>query len=172
MSGAVDVLRFLLSFAFVIALMWGAARIMRKQVAGRGTGALEVLARQAVGRGSAVAVVRVGEQALVVGITEQHVSLLAETDLALVESLNSAPAPAAQVAATPRGGGRRRRGATGAPSVQGTQASSVGESDTDTTPTGKTIPGTGTTALHGSILAPSTWRQAVDVLRERTVRKG
>uniref|UniRef100_UPI001E3BA8FE hypothetical protein n=1 Tax=Cellulomonas hominis TaxID=156981 RepID=UPI001E3BA8FE len=26
-------------------------------------------------------------------------------------------------------------------------------------------------ALHGSVLAPSTWKQAVAVLRERTVRR-
>jgi len=26
-------------------------------------------------------------------------------------------------------------------------------------------------ALHGSVLAPSTWRQAVAALRERTVRR-
>ncbi len=48
MTDAGDVLRFLLSFGFVLALMWGAARVMRKQVGGRGTGALEVLARQPV----------------------------------------------------------------------------------------------------------------------------
>ncbi len=160
MSGAVDVLRFLLSFAFVIALMWGAARYMRKQVAGRGTGALEVLSRQAVGRGSAVAVVRVGEQALVVGITEQQVSLLAETDLAIVESLTAAPTLAAPPAVAPRGAGRRRRGA--APALDSSRPATTDETAT----------ADGTTALHGSILAPSTWRQAVDVLRERTVRKG
>ncbi|MDP9417610.1 MAG: flagellar biosynthetic protein FliO, partial [Actinomycetota bacterium] len=89
MTDAGDVLRFLLSFGFVLALMWGAARVMRKQVGGRGTGALEVLARQPVGRGSSVAVVRVGDQALVVGVTEQRVSLLGEADPGLVESLRT-----------------------------------------------------------------------------------
>ncbi|MDP9394567.1 MAG: flagellar biosynthetic protein FliO, partial [Actinomycetota bacterium] len=106
-------LRLVLSLGFVIGLMWVAARIVRGQVAGRGGGALEVLARQQLGRGSSVAVLRVADQALVVGITESRVTLLGEADLQAVEALVPvADKPAAAAAgAAERPGGRRRRGA-------------------------------------------------------------
>ena len=40
---------------------------------------IEVLARQTLGRGSSIAIVRAGERALVLGVTDQRVTLLAET---------------------------------------------------------------------------------------------
>ncbi len=150
MSDGGDVLRFVLSFVFVIALMWAVARMMRKQVTGRSTGALEVIARQGIARGSAVAVVRVGDRALVVGVTEQRVSLLGEADSALVEELRTRPA----AAETGSKQGRRRR-----------RADIPSQRRRETAPDA-------VTALHGSILSVSTWRQAVDVMRERTVRNG
>ena len=41
----------------------------------------EVLSRQALSRAASVVVVRVGEKALVLGVTEQQVNLIAETEL-------------------------------------------------------------------------------------------
>ena len=87
-------LRVGLSFTVVLGLMWLAARAFRGTLGGRGDGALEVVARQQLGRGASVAVVRVADRALVVGVTEHSVTVLGEplTDLtALV------PAPAGRV---------------------------------------------------------------------------
>lgn len=87
MSGVpLDLLRVLGSLAVVLLLMWAAARVLRRTATGRATGALEVLARQPLSRTASLAVVRVGERALVVGIADQRVSLLTETDLASVRA--------------------------------------------------------------------------------------
>jgi flagellar protein FliO/FliZ len=70
----------------VLLLMWGLARVVRKPLGLRGNDALAVLGSQQVGRGAAVAVVRVADKALVLGITETQVSLLAEHDLEAFET--------------------------------------------------------------------------------------
>jgi flagellar protein FliO/FliZ len=71
------------SFTVVLGLMWAAARVLRGKYGDRGAGTLEVLARQQVGRSATVTVVRVGDRALVLGVTEQGVTLLGDpiTDL-------------------------------------------------------------------------------------------
>ena len=53
---------------------------------GAAAGALSVLARQPLTRGASVAVVRVGERALVLGVTDQNVTLLAEAEPAAIEA--------------------------------------------------------------------------------------
>jgi flagellar protein FliO/FliZ len=80
------VLRVGLSLLLVLGLMWGAARLVRRPFARRGGGVLTVLARQQLSRGSAVAVLRVHDRALVLGVTDQQVTLLGETDLDAVEA--------------------------------------------------------------------------------------
>lgn len=82
-SGIVAVLRLLVSLGVVLTLIVVLARWAMKRGVGRvgGPGAgldVEVLARRGLGRGSAVQVVRVGEQVLVLGVTDQHVTLLRE----------------------------------------------------------------------------------------------
>jgi flagellar protein FliO/FliZ len=79
-------LRIFFSLAVVLLLMWGLARVARRPLSGRGGGALAVLARQPLTRGAAVAVVRVGERAYVVGVTDQNVTLLAEADPDAIEA--------------------------------------------------------------------------------------
>jgi flagellar protein FliO/FliZ len=79
------VLRIGFSLLVVFGLMWGLAKLVRRPLGHRGTGALAVLNRQQLGRGSAVAVVQVAGRALVLGVTDQHVSLLGETELGAFE---------------------------------------------------------------------------------------
>jgi flagellar protein FliO/FliZ len=75
-------LRIGFSLLIVFGLMWGLARVIRRPLGGHHrTGALSVLNRQQLSRGSAVAVVRVADRALVLGVTDQQVSLLGETEL-------------------------------------------------------------------------------------------
>lgn len=77
------VLRIGFSLLIVFGLMWGLAKLARRPLnARRGTGALAVLGRQQLSRGTSVAVIQVADRALVVGVTEQQISLLGETDLA------------------------------------------------------------------------------------------
>ena len=75
------VLRIGFSLLVVLVLMWALARVVRRPLGGRGTGALAVLNRQQLSRNAAVAVVRVGGRALILGVTDQQVSLLGEADV-------------------------------------------------------------------------------------------
>jgi flagellar protein FliO/FliZ len=81
------VLRIGFSLLIVFGLMWALARVARRPLSGRrGPGSLAVLHRQQLSRGSSVAVVQVAGRALVLGVTDQQVSLLGETDLAAFQS--------------------------------------------------------------------------------------
>jgi flagellar protein FliO/FliZ len=125
------VLRVGLSLLVVLGLMWGAARLVRRPFARRGGGVLAVLARQQLSRGSAVTVLRVHDRALVLGVTDQQVTLLAETDLDAIET---------EIRLTRR------------------------------TPVTVTVDGAAG-PLAGSALSRRTWSQALEELRDRTVRK-
>jgi flagellar protein FliO/FliZ len=95
-------LRIACSLAVVFALLWGLARLARRPLAGRGGGAVRVLARQQLTRGSAVAVVRVADRALVLGVTDAGVSLLADADPALFEPDAAATSPKLPSPAAPK----------------------------------------------------------------------
>jgi flagellar protein FliO/FliZ len=77
--------RIIFSLLVVFGLLWGLAKLARRPLSGRGAGVLQVVARQQLTRGSAVAVVKVADRALVLGVTEQGVTLLADADPALFE---------------------------------------------------------------------------------------
>lgn len=79
--------RLLLSLGVVIGLMWVAANVMRKRgftgVAGRGAARgpqLELVARRPLGRNASIAVVRVGDRSIVVGVTDHQVTNLGDID--------------------------------------------------------------------------------------------
>src|ERR1044072_9058314 len=83
--------RVVVSLGVVLAVMAGAAAVLRrsgvvgtmpagKRGLSRSRPALEVIARHGLSRGSSVAVVRLGDRALVLGVTEHNVSLLTEVD--------------------------------------------------------------------------------------------
>jgi flagellar biosynthetic protein FliO len=79
--------RLIFSLAIVIGLMWVAANVLRKRgftgVASRRVARgpqIELIARRPLGRNSSVAVVRVGERSLVLGVTEHQVTNLGEVE--------------------------------------------------------------------------------------------
>ena len=74
------VVRLVLSLAFIAAVLWFAARVAQKRGIGQGNGLIEVVSRQRMGRASSVSVIRIADRVLVVGATEEHVTLLAEVD--------------------------------------------------------------------------------------------
>ena len=56
---------------------------------GKGGGVqVELLARRTLGKNASIAVVRVGEQSLVVGVTEHSVTKLGDADLAEIELMD------------------------------------------------------------------------------------
>jgi flagellar protein FliO/FliZ len=74
------VVRLVCSLALVLGLMLLIARFAGRRFAGRAGAAIQVLHRQPISRGSSVAVVTVGTRILVLGSTEQQVTLLTELE--------------------------------------------------------------------------------------------
>jgi len=66
----VIVVRVTVALLVVLGLMWTIARVARRPMARRGGGALTVLARQRLGRSASVTVLPIGDQALVLGVTD------------------------------------------------------------------------------------------------------
>ena len=94
-------LRLVFSLGIVLALMAFTGRALRNRQLGGGSGGrrnparIEVLGRQTLGRNVGVAVVRVADRAMLVGVTEGSVRLL--TDL----PLESFPEPDVETPTTP-----------------------------------------------------------------------
>jgi len=156
--------RLLLALCFVLGLMWVIARWVRGRNGGRrNAAAMTVLARQQLSRNSAIAVVKVLDQALIIGVTDGQVSKLGDTDLAQFEAESAAAQrpPLRLVAA--------KRPPTDEDAFESPQALAAGGS---ARVPGGSARGAGGSALAGSALSLGTWRQAIDVLRERTVRRG
>jgi flagellar protein FliO/FliZ len=87
-------LRIGFSLFVILGMMWLLARLIRRPL-GRGHGQLVVLNRQQLTRSAAVAVVRVADRAMILGVTEQQVSFLGEADIADFEHIPEHRAPAA-----------------------------------------------------------------------------
>lgn len=138
------IIRLVLSLAFIAVVLLFAARVAQKRGLGQGNGLIEVVARQRMGRTSTVNVVRIGDVVLVVGATEEQVTLLAEVDSGTVDAAL-----------------RERR----APVV-------VGAADTAPASGSSALAARSTTpALAGSVFDRNGWGMLVNQLRERTVRK-
>jgi flagellar protein FliO/FliZ len=154
-----SLLRVVVSLGLVLALLWVAARTLQKgRTRASGGVDVDVLARVPLAQKSALAVVRLGDQALVLGVTESRVALLTQTpvDALTVESLaESLTVPAAERIAVrpadvrspqpvPAGRVAARRSARRGPT---------------------------SSALAGSALSPQTWSKALTAVRELTVRQ-
>jgi flagellar protein FliO/FliZ len=133
-------IRIVFSLLIVFGLLWGLAKLARRPLAGR-SGALTVIARQQLSRSASVAVVRVADRALVLGVSDSGVSLLADADADLFAF------------AEPEKGVRRtplQLHAGDGPVMPGSATSSV---------------------MSGSVLSPDTWRQAARTLRDSWQRR-
>jgi flagellar protein FliO/FliZ len=179
------VIRIGFSLLVVLAIMWLLAKATRKRVGGRHAGALSVLSRQSLSRGASVAVVRVVDRALVLGITENQVTLLGETDLAALVQEQDAPE---RRDAVPLPSGERvdvtdtlpasvnaasfNAASVNAASVKPKRGMPAqGRFTAGQLKLGRNVrPPAGGGALDGSLLSGQTWRSALDFLRERTVR--
>jgi flagellar protein FliO/FliZ len=135
------IIRLVLSLVFIGAVLLFAARVAKKRGLGQGNGLIEVIARQRMGRTSTVNVVRIADLVLVVGATEEQVTLLAEVDSDAVDAaLNERRAPMRIAAA-----------------------------ETDEAPAVAARSSSG--ALAGSVFDRNGWGSFVTELRERTVRR-
>ena len=133
----------LLALALVIGVLWLLARLARKPMHRRGGDGLTVLTRTQLTRGACVAVVRVDGRALVLGVTDNGVTLLREADAALF-------APTATTHRTP------------------IDLDSTLEAELDDLVDRSGSPVAAGPGLAGSVLSPATWRQAAAALRSRS----
>jgi flagellar protein FliO/FliZ len=156
--------RMLVSLAAVLGVIWVIARRARKGPRAANGRTLEVLERAALSKGSSVAVVRVGDQALVLGVADSGVSVLGETDLDAALANKTAPKGrlAARAAhAAPAGFGRT------AP-VAAPVAAAVVTPEVAAAVQAAPRPAAG--PLAGSVVSPQTWRQTLESLRDLTAR--
>jgi flagellar protein FliO/FliZ len=140
------IIRLILSLGFIAVVLLWAARLAKKKGLGQGNGLIEIVARQRMGRSSTVNVVRIADVVLVIGATEEQITLLAEVDSEVVDSalaVRRVPAP-------------RSTGDGVAP------AGVVGPTRAARTSSG---------ALAGSVFDVAGWGSFMHQLRERTVRK-
>ncbi|MCF6744783.1 flagellar protein flio [Blastococcus sp. KM273128] len=138
------IIRLFLSLALIGGVLWFAARLAKKKGLGQGNGVIQVVARQRLGRASTVNVVRVADVVLVIGATEEQVTLLAEVDGEAVDAALAERSPA-----RPRPAGEASDGTPAVPAAR-------------PAPDG---------VLAGSVLDRNSWGTLVDELRERTVRR-
>jgi flagellar protein FliO/FliZ len=137
------IIRLILSLAFIAAVLLFAARLAKKRGLGQGNGLIEIVARQRMGRSSTLNVVRIADVVLVVGATEEQVTLLAEVDAEAVD--------AALAERRPTRPGAVESDAPGSRPVVAAR--------------------TGSGALAGSVFDKDGWGTLVHQLRERTVRR-
>jgi flagellar protein FliO/FliZ len=137
------IIRLILSLAFIGVVLFYAARLAKKRGLGQGNGVIEVVARQRMGRTSTVNVVRIGDVVLVVGATEEQVTLLAEIDAETVEdALSERRVPVR-----------------------------IGAAEADPAAGPALVARQGSGALAGSVFDRNGWGSLVHQLRERTVRR-
>jgi flagellar protein FliO/FliZ len=140
------IIRLILSLGFIAVVLLSAARLAKKKGLGQGNGVIEVVARQRMGRSSTVNVVRIADVVLVIGATEENITLLAEVDS---ETVDAALAQRRVPAPRPAEAGAAATGAV-APAL---------------------VARTSSGALAGSVFDRAGWGSFVRELRERTVRK-
>jgi flagellar protein FliO/FliZ len=136
------IIRLILSLVFIGVVLFYAARLAKKRGLGQGNGLIEVVARQRMGRTSTVNVVRIADVVLVVGATEEQVTLLAEIDAETVELALSERRVPVRIGAA--------QSVEPGPALVARQSSG---------------------ALAGSVFDKNGWGTFVHQLRERTVRR-
>ena len=139
------IIRLILSLAFIGGVLFFAARVAKKRGLGQGNGLIEVVARQRMGRTSSVNVVRIADVVLVVGATEEQVTLLAEVDVEAIELALQQRRPPLRL------------------QTAGDDAGTAGAA----APAARVPSG----ALAGSVFDRNGWGTFVHQLRERTVRR-
>jgi flagellar biosynthetic protein FliO len=167
----------MLALGVVLAIMWLIAKWLRKPLTGKSDQVLSVLARQQLSRGASVAVIKVADRALVLGVTEQGVRLLSETDLSLIED------SLAVLEAAPSRRGRRSAGTDW--DAELALATAEDEPSTDVAETAERVSHRAAKPaararpavparkgpLDGSVLSPAMWKQLMQGARDLTVRK-
>ncbi|MBC7551340.1 MAG: flagellar biosynthetic protein FliO [Cellulomonas sp.] len=177
MTTALVGLRVVLALACVLGLIWFAGRRLSGTPGLRKPRSvpLTVIGRQSLGKGAGIALVEVAGRVLLLGVGEQGVRVLTEIDLPPVaEPVVAVPstdlAELHPLLAADRALVLREeldlQSLSADPAVMTDPAVLARLAGLAATSSAR-----GTSALHGSILSRDTWRRAVDVVQQRTVRR-
>ena len=162
MSSAADLVaaaRTIGALIVVLAIAYGLARLARRSTSASMARGVRVVDRLALTRDASLAVVQVAGRGLVLGITSQSVSVLTEIEpTLLLQHYRTAahPAPVHPMTATP--------GVADLPAAQPLTERRVDDARARPAPKGKS-------KSNGSVLDPATWGQAVNAMRDLTVRR-
>ena len=174
------VLRVIVSLAIVMALIWALARV-RKRVSPKGASALQVISKVPVSKRGALLLVEIGDRTLLLGSTDESISLLTEVQMGADED-------APKQARTPIDfeAFLEEWQVPDDDSLLPDDDSLLPADDELVNPEAylplrpvRPLDDDATTSLQaqraqgplaGSVLSPTTWRQFTQVLRERTVR--
>ncbi|RNL80253.1 flagellar biosynthetic protein FliO [Nocardioides marmorisolisilvae] len=178
-------IRLVVSLSIVVGLLLLLARFGARKFRGNSGALVHVVHRQALSRTSSVSVVTVGSRVLVLGTTEQQISVLTELDpdeldvedvldpgaeLTLVPSLGSvevtdladlAEAPVEELLEVVQATPARRTGG----SHRGAHSGSHRAAPAARTEVAATGP------LAGSVLSPQTWKQAFSAVSRGSARR-
>jgi flagellar protein FliO/FliZ len=149
-------IRVVFSLAVVFGLIWLVARTSSRKFGGAARSMVRVVARQPLARTASLAVVEVGDRVLVVGVSENGVSLLTEMDPSELPAADTAAEtgdPTVETAALTDGSGRAAGSWLRKPAGGPDQLVPV-------TPAPGAHAAVRSTGLNGSVLSAQTWRQA------------
>jgi flagellar protein FliO/FliZ len=147
-------LRVVVSLAIVLGIMWSLSRLARR-ASPTVQGTFEMVQRTQVGRRSSIMVMRVSsDRAIVIGVTDQTITHLADVDL----PSNETPQRREEIGSL--------SGITTRDALLG-----LGIDTVDLPAAHESMNRESSSALAGSILSPGTWRAARLALTERTVRR-
>ena len=146
------IIRLVLSLALIGGVLLFAAKLAKKRGLGQGNGLIEVVARHRMGRTSTLNVVRIADMVLVIGATEEQVTLLAEVDPDAVDAALRDRRPGHAKVEDDADDEVQAISPAPVPALPRAARSSEG-------------------VLAGSVLDRNSWGSLVDELRERTVRR-
>ena len=149
-------LRLVFSLAVVLGLLLLIARISARRFRAHNDSLVRVVHRQPLSRNNAVCVVAVGTRVLVLGTTEHQVRVLAELDPEEIEEPSIVPTLSVAPPRPLTGGAHRADGPRAAIALPSSRGGSRVATTTDESG-----------ALSGSILSPSTWKQALAAATKR-----
>ena len=160
-------LRFVVSLAVVIGLIWGLARV-KKRVSPKGAGTINLVSKVPVSKKGSLLLVEVGGKTMMLGATDTSITLLSVIDTAAdIEEGKEDRRPVSLDSLLDE---QLESGLMLDPDLQYPDLQYPDLQYPDSKEVAALHRPTGEGRLAGSVLSPTTWRQLTEVLREKTVR--
>jgi flagellar protein FliO/FliZ len=166
------ILRFVVSLAVVIGLIWGLARV-KKRVSPKGAGTINLVSKVPVSKKGSLLLVEVGGKTMMLGATDNSITLLSviETAADIEESKEDRrPVSLDSLLDEQLESGLALDPGLEYPDLEYPDLEYPDLEYPDSKEVASLHRPAGEGRLAGSVLSPTTWRQLTEVLREKTVR--